>query len=134
METFGVETVFISLLSGLVGAVLATYLNSHFSRKHYRLSLKRDVLFRFLGSRHFLTPDWLYRSSGDEPYIALNQAFVAFDDSRPVLDALEKFRKDRNNNNIVTLTKAMADSAKVRFDRLNDDFITHPFTPPVQKN
>ena len=60
--------------------------------KRYRRQWKRDVLARLVGNRHFLTDNWMGRSSG-EPFIALNQAFVAFDDSRPVLDALESVPK-----------------------------------------
>ena len=137
MET---NTVTVSLLSGLVGAVLgslgtllAVYLNSRLEKNRYRLQWKRDVLARLVGNRHFLTPAWIRRSSG-EPYIALNQALVAFDDSPSVLAALDKFRVDRNNNNLVTIIKAMAKSSDVRFDGLNDVFITHPFGPPAPRD
>ena len=140
MET---NTVAVSLLSGLVGTVLgslgtllAVYLNSRLKKNRYRLRWKRDVLARLVGNRHFLTVKWKGRSSG-EPFIALNQAFVAFDASLPVLDALKKYHAeldlpgpDRNENNLVTLIKAMAKSSGVRVDGLNDFFVTHLFTPP----
>ncbi len=134
------ETVIVSLLSGLVGAVLASigtllavYLNSRLEKKRYRLQWKRDVLARSVGYRYLLVPPWIWRNSG-EPYIALNEAFVAFDDSPPVIDALEKYRVDRNNNNLVTLFKAMFKSSGVHFDHLNDDFIIHPLGPPTPKD
>ena len=70
-------TILVSLLSGLIGAVLATYLNSHLFRKHHRLSLKRDVLVRLVGNRHLFIGS--LRTENSEPFVSLNQAFVVFE-------------------------------------------------------
>ena len=120
------------LLAGSVAACLVPFITSWLEKRRYRLRWKQDVLVRLLGNLHFLTPGWIGRSSG-EPYIALNEAYVAFDDSPPVIAALNKFREDLNDNNhnhLVTVIKAMAKPSGVRFDGLNDVFITHPFGPP----
>ena len=134
------ETVIVSLLSGLVGAVLASigtllavYLNSRLEKNATGYSGSETFSPDLSGYRYLLVPPWIWRNSG-EPYIALNEAFVAFDDSPPVIDALEKYRVDRNNNNLVTLFKAMFKSSGVHFDHLNDDFIIHPLGPPTPKD
>ena len=118
------------LLAGSVAACLVPLINSRLDKKRYQLRRKRDVLARLVGNLHLLQPAWIGRSSG-EPYIALNEAYVAFDGS-PVPAALNKFRENPNNDNLVTIIKAMAKSSDVRFDGLNDVFITHPFGPPAQ--
>ena len=117
---------------GLVGPFISSWLLG----RHYRKLWKRQVFAQLVGNRHLLTPA-LMGTSSHEPYIALNQAFVAFADSPSVIDALRKYHseldlpgRDRNTNNLVALIKEMAKSAGVRFDRLDESFITHPFTPP----
>ena len=62
--------------------------------------------------------------------------FIVFADSPPVISALKKFRQELKQNqvdHILTLIKAMAIASKVCIDELDDDFISHPFTPNLQK-
>ena len=119
-----------TLLAGLFAACLVPLINSWLEKKRYRRQWKRDVLARLVGYRYLLVPPWVTRNSS-EPYIALNQVVVAFDDSPPVITALNKFHEDRNNNNLVTLIRLMAKSSGVRLDGLKDDFLTRPLNPPL---
>lgn len=131
------DKIILSLLSGMIGALLGAllvaFLQSYLHRKYDQVERKRDVLRRFVGSRHFLTGSLHGRTSA-EPFISLNETFIVFADSPAVISALRKLhqelqRPDRLVDNILTLTKAMATASSVRMDNLNDDFIVHPFTP-----
>ena len=127
----GAVGVFGAIVGAIVGALIAWNLN----RKHDEQKQKRDVLRRFVANRYFLTENFVGKSI-NEPYIALNEAFVVFADSPPVISALKKFRQELKQNqigHILTLIKAMAIASKVSIDKLDDDFISHPFTPNPQK-
>lgn len=125
------ETLLVSLLSGLAGVVLATYLNSYLYQKHHRLSMKRDVLVRFVGNRHLFISD--YRTNNNEPFISLNQAFVVFEDSPAVMSALkdlhESVRTEFVNDKMVSLIKEMSKASRIDINNLNDSFLLNPFTP-----
>ena len=130
----GVGTILVSLLSGLIGAVLATYLNSHLFRKHHRLSLKRDVLVRLVGNRHLFIGS--LRTENSEPFVSLNQAFVVFEDSANVISALKDLHGATGtdgtgsaDDKMVTLIKAMAKASGIGINNLNDSFLLTPFTP-----
>ena len=124
-------TVLLSLLSGLVGVVLATYLNSHLFQKHHRLSMKRDVLVRFVGNRHLF--NHTLRIDNNEPFVSLNQTFVVFEDSPVVISALKELHgalgTDRVDDKMISLIKAMADASGIRNNNLNDSFLLTPFIP-----
>ena len=132
------DQITLSLLSGvigaLLGALLVAFLQSYLHQKYDQREQKRDVLTRFVGNRHFLTGPLMGNSSA-EPYISLNEIFIVFADSPSVISALKKFHQELNQpgrlvDNILTLTKEMATASDVRIDKLNDDFISRPFTPP----
>ena len=130
------ETILVSLLSGLVGALLATYFNSYLFQKHYRLSLKRDVFFRFVGTRHLFNHN--LRTDNREPYTSLNQAFVVFEDSEAVISALKELSEaigtGRVNDKMISLIKAMAEASKINIKNLNDDFLLNPFIPIIESS
>ncbi len=120
-----------ALLSGLLATCVSFYLNS----QHTKFEIKRDVLRRFVGNRYVLTGQ--FRESKGEPFIALNEVFVAYAEHPQVISALRKMHEElgqteRLPDNIVSLIKAMAKAAKVsiRELELNDDFIMRPFVPP----
>ena len=126
------DQIVVSLLSGVVGALLATFIQSHLHRKYDRLQQKRDVLRRFVGNRHLLTRKPV--NSNVEPFIALNEIFVVFADCPSVISALRKFHEElgqsnREIDNILTLVKTMATASDVQVVHLNDDFIARPFAP-----
>ena len=116
-----------SLLSGLIGVLVATYVRAWQDQRE----IKRDVLRRLAGNRYILTGEGLVQSNG-EPFVALNEAFVVFAKEPEVLKALEALRKDDDNRareNIVALIKRMAAAAHVPVT-LDDAFIASAFKPP----
>ena len=126
----------LSLLSGMIGVIIGSFLQSYLHKRYNRLEQKRDVLRRFVANRHFLTESLRDSRDGTEPFISLNEMFIVFADSPPVISALKKFRQELKQNqvdHILTLIKAMAIASKVCIDELDDDFISHPFTPNLQK-
>ena len=123
-----IVTIVSSLLSGIIGVLASAY---HY-RRYDAAKLKRDVFRRLAGNRHLLTIDPC--DAKEEPFIALNEAFIVFADSPEVIAALKKMHDElgqpgRLVDNIVTLMKAMAESAGVPMKGLNDSFIERPFAP-----
>ena len=121
------------LLAGLLASFLAPFVDSVLDQRSYREQRKRDVFARFVGNRHYLAGACRGKSSA-EPFIALNEMFVVFDDSPLVISTLNKLRQEidqpgRDLDNMVTLIKEMARSSKIRLNNLNDDFFLTPFTP-----
>ena len=122
------------LLAGLLAAAITPLIGSWLDKRQYQLEWKRDVFTRIVGNRHFLS-DVCRGRSMDEPFIALNEVFAAFDDSLPVISALKKYHSEMNMparrkiDNLVTLIKAMAKSSGIRLDDLNDNFLTDSFIP-----
>ena len=126
-------TIIATLLSGLISGLVVATFAFHLDSKHDERELKRDVLRRFVGNRYLLTE--LRMGHQGEPFVALNEAFIAYADHPEVISALRKMHEqlgvpNRLSDNILTLTKEMAKAAEVNIRTLNDDFITRPFTPP----
>ena len=125
-----------SLVSGLIGAVVAVLIQSCINYRLSQLSMKRDVLRRFVGNLYTLTSnDPVPLQPGREPFVALNEALVVYSKDTAVLDALRTMRAGLGQpgqlaNNVVTLVKAMADVCGLAVN-LNDSFIDSPFTPPT---
>ena len=125
-----------SLVSGLIGAVVAVLIQSCINYRLSQLSMKRDVLRRFVGNLYTLTSnDPVPLQPGREPFVALNEALVVYSKDTAVLDALRTMRAGLGQpgqlaDNVVTLVKAMADVCGLAVN-LNDSFIDSPFTPPT---
>ena len=125
-----------SLVSGLIGAVVAVLIQSCINYRLGQLSMKRDVLRRLVGNLYTLTRnDPVPLQPGREPFVALNEALVVYSKDKAVLDALRAMRAGLGQpgqlaDNIVTLVKAMADVCGLAVN-LNDSFIDRPFTPPT---
>ena len=105
------------LLSGVVAALVATVISSWMHDRSSILSAKRDVLRRFLGNRYVLTSVPPMVKAG-EPFVALNEIFVVYAEHPQVIAALKKMHeelgeKGRLVDNILTLTKAMAEAVEV---------------------
>ena len=125
-----------SLVSGLIGAVVAVLIQSCINYRLSQLSMKRDVLRRFVGNLYTLTSnDPVPLQPNREPFVALNEALVVYSKDTAVLDALRTMRAGLGQpgqlaDNVVTLVKAMADVCGLAVN-LNDSFINSPFTPPT---
>ena len=122
----------LALASGFLGAWWST---RRFI-KHQDLMLKRDVLRRFSATRSAIVPAVYTKGVGQEEFMrSLNEIVVIFSDSSEVVSALRAFHegvigtKDKHliNSRLVTLFKAMCDSAEVKYSGLNDDFFLRPF-------
>ena len=124
----------ISLISGLVGALLAVAFQSYIGHTLDTLATKRDVLRRFAGNRYVLTENsGATIQPNGEPFVALNEAFIVFAEDPTVLEALRVMhdqlgQQGRLVDNIVTVVKEMAEVSNVAIN-LNDSFIERPFTP-----
>ena len=77
------------LLSGLFAAVIANWLHD----RSNTLSVKRDVLRRFVGNRYLLTAPG-NRSREGEPFVALNEIFIVYAEDPPVIKALRKMHEE----------------------------------------
>ena len=78
-----------SLISGLVGALIAVAFQSYLGYTFDELATKRDVLRRFAGNRYVLTenPRTTIQPNG-EPFVALNEAFIVLAKDPRVIEAL----------------------------------------------
>ena len=125
----GLTVVTSVVFSGLVATVVSQLLH----RKFAVISVKRDVLRRFVGNRYVLTQQRLGFTG--EPFVALNEIFVVYANDAKVIAALTKLHAERQQHNrlednLVTLIKSMAKAAKIQIRELDDYFIMNPFTPP----
>jgi hypothetical protein len=123
-----IVTIVSSLLSGIIGVLASAY----YYRRYDAAKLKREILRRIAGNRHLLTI--VPCDAKGEPFVALNECFIVFADSPKVIAALKKMHDElgqpgRLVDNIVTLMKAMGESAGVSMKELNDSFIEMPFAP-----
>jgi len=127
MASEGLATV---LLSGTAGAIAAVLINWWLNRRERDLSLKRDVMRRVIGYRFCFT----VAAMNGEPFVALNEASIVFSRCPEVVRSLNRLhrelsQKDRFEDNLVTLIKAMAKACQLPIGELNDYFLMHPFTP-----
>ena len=91
---------------------------------------KLSVLKESMGNRHGLTP----AGSADANrrfFQALNTAFAVLHDSKPVVEALQDFKKHKNraSDNVTQLIRRMSQDLKIDTSYLDDDFFDEPFTP-----
>ena len=110
-----------SLLSGIIGVVISTI----YYRRHEARKIKLDTLTRVIANRYDL--------KGDEFSRALNEIFVIFQKSKPVMKALSYFHEKTttqgvsNEDALLRLIKAMCDDVSVSYDGVNDSFFLKPF-------
>lgn len=115
--------VLISLVSGLAGALLTVVV---LARREHRRS-RVETLKRFAANRYDVT--------GDDFTRVINETFVAFNDSPPVMAALAEFHRAAVGNageqtiqdRLVALFKTMCASSGVRLHAFNDSFFLTPF-------
>lgn len=114
-------TILSSLLSGILGVAISTF----YYRRHEAKKVKIDTLKRLLANRYDLL--------GDEFSRALNEIFVIFKNSKPVMKALAEMHEKTitpNTNNedaLLRLIKAMCDDVSISYEEVNDSFFLRPF-------
>ena len=113
-----------SLLSGLISVIVSII----YYRKHERYHMKLKTLLDFAKYR--------YDVMGPDFTKALNEIFVTFNNSKKVIEALEKFHensmkgyRDNNLSNklLVNLFKEMCDELNIDSKKLGDLFFLNPF-------
>lgn len=110
-----------SLLSGIVGVVISTV----YYRRHEAKKIKLYTLTRVMANRYDL--------KGDEFSRALNEIFIIFQKSKPVMDALSDFHEKTttpglsNEDALLRLIKAMCDDVSISHEGVNDSFFLRPF-------
>ena len=119
-----------ALFSGLIGAILSSFLSSDLYQRHEKPKQKLDTLRRLWGNRFAIAEGQESKAehAREEFFIALNEAVVVFHDSPSVIDALDKYRENNSMDNLVRLFKAMCKNLEVSYE-LNDSFFLTPFTP-----
>ena len=119
-------TIISSLLSGLIGVILSSWRYQEYEKRKQKL----DTLRRLLGNRFAITEEQGSNTehSREDFFAALNEVFVVFHDSDPVIDALKKYHEIMSQDNRLRLFKAMCKDSKVSHE-FNDSFFEKPFTP-----
>jgi len=122
--------IIISLLSGLIGALISTYFYIRYEKRKFKL----DTLRRLAATRFAITVKGTTEESRNEFFAVFNEIFVVFHDAPKVLNALEQLNSDRNrpermSDNFVKLFKAMTDHLKISHKSLTDSFFLNPFVP-----
>ena len=115
--------VIVSLISGLVGALITMVAVAHRELRRFRV----DTLKRFASNRFDLR--------GEEFTRALNEVFIVFNDVPEVMQSLAEFHKTVTSklpsptadDALIKLFKAMCRAAKIRYDHFNDSFFLTPF-------
>lgn len=119
-------TILAALGSGLITFIIST---CFYVRHEYRKE-KLTVLKEIMGNRHGLTPAGNADANG-RFFQALNTAFAVFHDSKPVVEALQDFKrhKNRTSDNVTQLIRRMSEDLKIDTSYLDDDFFDEPFVP-----
>ena len=126
METPIWPTIVAGLLSGLITFVISTYFYLRQERRKEKLALLRDVM----ANRHGLTsnPD---PEAERRIFQALNAAFATFHDCKPVIEAIQNFKRHptRASDNTTQLIRSMCKDLKIDTTFLEDSFFDEPFVP-----
>ena len=116
-------TVVTSLMSGLIGALIAQLAISRRELRRFQV----DTLKRFAANRYDL--------KGEEFTRALNEIFIVFNEVSDVMKCLSEFHKvivSRQpdaiaNDALIKLFKAMCRGTSINYEQFNDAFFLTPF-------
>ena len=141
MEIF--RTVTLSLFSGLFASLITVLITRHFENKKSLLEYKKRVFQDLIAFRADLVD---FAECTGNFQIAINQVFVAYNDSQKVLEAFENFRKcnkmgvrtPEDNQRVIgallTLLKLMAKEIHIDYSFSNDDLFTNPIIIAKKKS
>lgn len=115
---------------GLMGALVSVIVYGKREKRQFKV----DTLKRFAANRYDLR--------GEEFSRALNEIFVVFHDSPPVVDALSSFHRTMisrqapnvADDDLMRLFKAMCKDVNIGYERLNDSFFLVPFNVAVESS
>lgn len=136
------QAVALSLFSGLFASLITVLITRYFENKKSLLEYKKGVFQDLIAFRGDLVDS--VDSTGNFQ-VAINQVFVAYNDSPKVLEAFEDFRKynkmgvrtPEDNQRIIsallTLLKLMAQEVHIDYSFSNDDLFTNPIIVAKEK-
>lgn len=136
------QAVALSLFSGLFASLITVLITRYFENKKSLLEYKKGVFRDLIAFRGDLVDS--VDSTGNFQ-VAINQVFVAYNDSPKVLEAFEDFRKynkmgvrtPEDNQRIIsallTLLKLMAQEVHIDYSFSNDDLFTNPIIVAKEK-
>lgn len=115
-------TIISSLISGVIGVVISIF----YHKKVEKRQAKINTLKQFVGYRYDL--------KGEHFTKALNEIFVVFQDSKPVLDKLNEFheiivsgRKEVANDKLVLLFKEMCKNLDIDPNKYSESLFLKAF-------
>ena len=132
MEIF--QAIALSLFSGLFASLITVLITRYFENKKSLLEYKKKVFQDLIAFRGDLVDS--AENTGNFQ-VAINQVFVAYNDSPKVLEAFEDFRKynkmgartlEDNRcviSALLTLLKLMAQEVHIDYSFSNDDLFTN---------
>lgn len=121
MDTQQIIVVIIAaLLSGIIGIIISNIYHSRYEKR----KIKVDTLKRIFSNRYDL--------KGDEFSKAINEIFIIFNDSKNVIAELNLYHqkitsKQRSEDELLKLLKAMCKDTKLDYEKVNDSFFLTPF-------
>ena len=136
------QAVALSLFSGLFASLITVLITRYFENKKSLLEYKKGVFRDLIAFRGDLVDSV---DSTVNFQVAINQVFVAYNDSPKVLEAFEDFRKynkmgvrtPEDNQRIIsallTLLKLMAQEVHIDYSFSNDDLFTNPIIVAKEK-
>lgn len=117
----------VTLLSSLLSGAVATLITVKYYKNQEKRQRKLDLLASIMRNINSLTPG--------EPDNAvreltgyLNEAYIVFNDSEEVLQLLDSFKEGGKNEAFKKVIKSMCRDLKIDYSKINDEFITNPFT------
>ncbi len=125
--------IWVMILTALLSGLVTLFVSTCFYVRHERRKEKLSLLKELMGNRHGLTPAGNAEAKA-RFFQALNTAFAVFNDSKPVVEALQDFKKHKGHasNNVTQLLRRMSQDLKIDTSYLEDDFFDEPFTPGNQ--
>lgn len=119
------NTVLITIICALISGLIATSISIYYQNKQQNKNIKIDLLRNIIGFSYEMTED--YKSEKYDIIKYLNAVYIIFNNSKPVIDALENYKKQSSNDNFITLIKKMCDDVGIKYKGINDSFIERPF-------
>jgi hypothetical protein len=122
-EPTGTQVV-LTITAAIVSGLLALGLSTWHMRRFEARKIKYDTLKKFAANRYDL--------KGDEFTRAINEIFIVFNRSAPVMSALAAFHRTTvlhgaTNDELVILFKAMCIDLGVNYAQFNDSYFLQPF-------
>lgn len=117
----GMTEVGIALIGALAGALAASVMYV----RHEDRRMKIETLRRFFAYRFEIT--------GPEFSAVLNEILLVFSDSKIVIAAVDRFREERSDLNLIRVYRAMARAARVKHKDVSDVLFLTAFNARPKK-